>query len=389
MLPYSRQSIDQRDIEAVVRVLTSDWLTTGPVVEQFENAIADFVSARQAIAFSNGTAALHAMAATTGIKPGDEVIVPAITFVATANAVIYCGGTPVFADVHPETLLIDPHDVVRKITSRTKAIIAMDYAGQTCDYVTLKQIADQNNVKLLADCCHSIGAKSYGRHVPEWVESACYSFHPVKPITTCEGGMVVTDDERLATALRHFRNHGITTDHHQRSKSGTCDYDMQSLGFNYRLSDVHCALGLSQLQKLDEWTRQRTTVAAAYRKQLAGLDFVRPLACVPGAGHTYHLFVIRWNTDRAGVDRDQVIAALRDQGIRANVHYRPVYQHTYYQQRSSHLRMVRCPQAEQAFPQLISLPIFPAMTNDDVTRVVSELRRIVDSAKSETWNKVA
>ena len=389
MLPYSKQSIDQRDIDAVVDVLKSNWLTTGPVVGQFEEAVAHYVSADHAVAFSNGTAALHAAVSTCGILPGDEVIVPAITFVATANAVVYCGGTPVFADVNPRTLLLDPQDVVRKISSKTRAIIAMDYAGQTCDYPQLKQIADQNGLKLLADGCHSIGAASFGRHVPEWVDAACYSFHPVKPMTTCEGGMVVTGDRQLNEQLRKFRNHGISTDHHQRARKGTCFYDMDSLGFNYRLSDVQCALGLAQLQRLPEWTRQRAAVAQSYRSHFRQLDYLKPLDTVPGAGHAHHLFVIRWSEEKSGVSRDDVIRALREAGIFANVHYRPVYQHSFYQERTKRLRLLRCPNADAVYPEIISLPMFPAMTEGDVKQVVGTLQAIVESAERERWNKVA
>ena len=389
MLPYSKQSIDRRDIESVIEVLQSDWLTTGPTVDRFEQAVAKHVSSRHAVAFCNGTAALHAAMATEGIGPGDEVIVPAITFVATANAVIYCGGTPVFADVDPNTLLIDTHDVVRKISSRTKAVVAMDYAGQTCDYAGLKQIADQNGLHLMADCCHSIGARSFGRPVPAWVDSACYSFHPVKPMTTCEGGMVVTDNEDRAQALRKFRNHGISTDHHQRSQSGTCHYDMQSLGFNYRLSDVHCALGLTQLQKLATWTIRRREIAETYRHLLKDSAFATPLDNVPGAGHAHHLFVVRWSCEQTGIPRDQVVQQLRTKQIRANVHYRPVYQHSFYQQLAIRMRVSHCPFAEAVYPQLISLPIFPSMSYEDVIRVVSELRSIATAGVSGNQKKVA
>lgn len=389
MLPYSKQSIDQRDIDAVVEVLKSDWLTTGPMVSRFEEAVGNYVSAPHAVAFSNGTAALHATIATSNIQPGDEVIVPAITFVATANAVVYCGGTPIFADVDPDTLLINPQDVVRKITSRTRAILAMDYAGQTCDYPKLKQIADQNDLTLLSDGCHSIGAMSYGRHVPEWVEAACYSFHPVKPMTTCEGGMVVTGDAGRAESLRRFRNHGINSDHHQRARNGTCYYDMESLGFNYRLSDVQCALGLAQLQRLREWTERRSRIAQAYHRQLRDLNFLKPLKNVPGAGHAHHLFVVRWHAENAGVDRDSAIQKLREAGVFANVHYRPVYQHSFYQKRKKQSRLVSCPKADAVYPQLISLPIFPAMQENDVAKVVTELKRIADPARSHRWNKAA
>ncbi len=389
MLPYSRQSIDPSDIRAVVEVLQSDWLTTGPMVQRFEEAFAQYVATRQAVAFSNGTAALHAAMSALCLQPGDEVIVPAITFVATANAVIYAGGIPIFADISPDTLLMDSRDVVRKITSRTRALVAVDYAGQTCDYAELKRIARQNDLKLIADCCHSIGARSYGRHVPEWVDAACYSFHPVKPMTTCEGGMVATDDLELAAELKVFRNHGIATDHHQRSQSGTCFYDMQALGYNYRLSDVHCALGLSQLQRLPAWTMQRARIAEAYGQQFQRVPYVRPLTTIAGAGHAHHLYVVRWSCESSGVSRDDVLGGLRDQGIQANVHYRPVYQHSYYQKNFSRLRMFSCPQAELAYPELISLPIFPAMTPDDVNHVVDSVRRIVETAQPTSRRSVA
>ncbi len=376
MLPYSRQSIDAQDIQGVVDVLQSDFLTTGPVVDQFESAVADYVGASHAVSVCNGTAALHAAASALGLQPGDEVIVPAITFVATANAAVYCGARPVFADVNPETLLVDPQDVLRKITPYTKAVFPVDYAGQTCDYPALRKIAVRNDLKIVADCAHSLGGTSYGRPVTSWADMACHSFHPVKQITTCEGGMVTTDDSQLAEALTHFRNHGITTDHHQRAARSQFTYDMQSLGYNYRLSDVHCALGLSQLKKLAGWTTRRAEIADEYRQQLDGLDFVQPLAVCPGASHGWHLFVVRWNAGMTGLCRDDVLTALRSRGIGANIHYRPVYQHSFYRQQGEHLRFVSCPHAEAVYEQIISLPIFPAITCDDVRRVTSTLHQL-------------
>jgi len=381
-LPYSKQSIDQCDIDSVLKVLRSGWLTTGPVVQQFEDAVAKHVAADHAVSFSNGTAALHAAVATAGFGPGDEVIVPAITFVATANAVVYAGAKPVFADVDPETLLMDPQDVMRKISKRTRGIITMDYGGQPCDYPTFKKIAEQNQLVLIADSSHSLGARSFGRPIPDWVDMACYSFHPVKPMTTCEGGMVVTARPDYATQLKTFRNHGITTDHHQRAIDGTCHYDMQSLGFNYRLSDVHCAMGISQLAKLDGWQSQREQIAAAYHQQLGSITGVKPLQVASGAIHAHHLFAVRWSESATGVSRDSAITQLRESGIRANVHYRPVYDHTFYKNYFENRKLHACPNADAAFPELISLPIFPAMTDEDVTRVVTSLRLIIDSAIS-------
>lgn len=388
-LPYSKQEIDQQDVDAVLKVLRSGWLTTGPVVNQFEDAVADFVSSENAVSFSNGTAALHGAVAVAGIGPGDEVIVPAITFVATANAVSYCGGTPVFADVDPNTLLMDPQDVVRKISKRTRAIITMDYAGQPCDYPTFKKIADQNQLKLIADACHGIGATSFGRPIPEWVDMACYSFHPVKPMTTCEGGMVATSNSEYATALRSFRNHGISTDHHQRAQAGTCYYDMESLGFNYRLSDVHCALGISQLQKLSGWRERREEISQSYRQELKTLNGVKPLKVECGVVHAHHLFVVRWSESSTGVSRDSAITQLREAGIRANVHYRPVYDHSFYRNQHQSHKMFACPNADMVYPELISLPIFPAMDQQDVKRVVAELRWIAESARHSSSKRAA
>ena len=388
-LPYSKQEINQQDVDAVLKVLRSGWLTTGPVVKEFEEAVADYVSTDNAVSFSNGTAALHGAMAAAGIGPGDEVIVPSITFVATANAVSYCGATPVFADVDPDTLLIDPQDVVRKVSRRTRAVITMDYAGQPCDYPAFKKIADQNQLLLIADSCHSIGATSYGRPIPEWVDMACYSFHPVKPMTTCEGGMVATSNQEFATALRSFRNHGISTDHHQRAQAGTCFYDMQSLGFNYRLSDVHCALGISQLGRLANWRERREAISETYRQELKTLYGVSPLKIERGVVHAHHLFVVRWSESATGVSRDAAITQLREAGIRANVHYRPVYDHSFYRNRFENNKDFACPNADLVYPELISLPIFPAMESEDVKRVMTELRWIAESARHSSFKKAA
>ncbi len=386
-LPYSRQAIDEQDIQAVGHVLRSDWLTTGPAVQQFETAIAGTVGSQHAVAFCNGTAALHAAVAALNLNPGDQVIVPAITFVATANAVLYCGATPVFADVRPDSLLVDVADVEKKINAKTAAIIAVDYAGQTCNYHQLRTLADHHGLKLIADSCHALGGTWAGRPVCEWVDMACYSFHPVKQITTGEGGMVATNNVLLADALTRFRNHGIDTDFRQRARAGTCEYDMQSLGFNYRLSDIHCALGLSQLPKLPAWTARRTQLANRYRQQLEPLGYVRPLSQLPDASHGYHLFVIRWDHRSAAIGRNDVLAGLRRAGISGNIHYRPVYQHSYYQRSADYPSRFTCPAAETAFAEIISLPIFPGMTDKEVDRVCQTLEQLEISGK--TFAKVA
>src|SRR5579871_1913073 len=362
-LPYGRQSIDDDDIEAVVRALPSSWLTTGPAVDEFEQAIAAFTGASYAVAFANGTAALHAAMFALHIGPGDEVIVPPMTFAATANCVVYQGGTPVFADVLPDTLLLDPARVLEKITSRTRAIIAVDYAGQPCDYNALRSLAHAHGLALVADACHSLGASYQRRNVGTLADLSAFSFHPVKPITTCEGGLVTTANPEYARRLRLFRNHGISSDHRQRAAAGTWFYEMTDLGYNYRLSDVQCALGASQLRKLPRWLTRRREIARQYNEAFAATDHIRPLSVRPEVRHAYHLYVVR-----VASNRDPIITALRDQGIMANVHYIPVHLHPYYQR-----QVGLCPVAEEAYHHIVSLPIFPAMTEADVSRVTTAI----------------
>jgi hypothetical protein len=243
MLPYGRQTIGGDDIAAVVETLRSDWLTTGPKVGEFERAFAAYTGAAEAVAVTNGTAALHAAMAALDIGPGDEVIVPPMTFAASANCVVYQGGTPVFADVDADTLLIDPAEVERRISPRTRAIVAVDYAGQPCDYDALQAIADEHGLALVADACHALGGSDHGRPVGTLADLSTFSLHPVKHITTGEGGVITTNDPELAARMRIFRNHGITSDHRQREQQGSWFYEMTDLGYNYRLTDVQCALG--------------------------------------------------------------------------------------------------------------------------------------------------
>ena len=264
VLPYGRQEIDEDDLEAVCEVLRSDWLTTGPKVDEFEAAMAAATGARHGVAIANGTAALHAAMFAAGIGPGNEVIVPALTFAATANCVVYQGGTPIFADVDPDTLLLDPAAAEALVTPRTKALIAVDYAGQPCDYDALGHLASRHGLTLVADACHAPGGAYRSRPVGSLADLSTFSFHPVKHLTTGEGGMVTTDSADLARRMREFRNHGITTDHRQRAASGSWFYEMTDLGYNYRLSDLNCTLGLSQLKKLPARVERRRDIARAY-----------------------------------------------------------------------------------------------------------------------------
>ena len=376
LLPYGRQCVDEDDVAAVLDVLRSDWLTTGPKIDEFESAVADFVGAKEAVAVSNGTAALHAAMTAAGVGPGDEVIVPAITFAASANCVVFRGGRPVFADVDANTLLLDLNDVEVRITAKTKAIIPVDFAGQACDYDALRAIAQRHNLALVADACHALGGEYKGRSAGSLADLSALSFHPVKHITTGEGGMVTTDDAPLAARMRTFRNHGITTDHRQRQTRGAWAYEMVELGFNYRMTDIQAALGISQLRKLPEFVRRRQAIAKRYDEALAGLPGVQPLEVGQEVSHAYHLYVVQIDFSLLTADRAQVFAALRAEGIGVNVHYVPVYWHPFYRERFGY-GTGECPVAEEAYERLLTLPMFPAMTDDDVQDVVRALEKVV------------
>lgn len=377
LLPYARQTVDQDDVEAVAATLTGSWLTTGPAVAAFEQAIAAYVGACEGVAVSSGTAALHAAAFAAEIGPGDEVIVPAITFAASANCVLYMGGRPVFADVHPGTLNLDPDDVKRKITPRTKAIVAVDYAGQPCDHAALRALADAHGLTIIEDAAHALGATYHGRKVGALHELTTFSFHPVKHITTAEGGAVVTDNPELAARMRAFRSHGITTDFRQRAEAGSWVYEMTALGYNYRLPDLNCALGLSQLAKLSGWLARRRTIAAQYIAAFADLPTLHVLDVLPDSEPAWHLFVIRLDLARLRAGRKEVFAALRAENIGVNVHYIPVYWHPYYRQLGYDRGL--CPVAEAAYETLISLPMFAAMTDQDVTDAIVAVRKVLEA----------
>jgi len=371
-LPYGKQEIGDADVKAVVEALCSVWLTTGPRVSEFEKAFAAHCGAAEGVAVNSGTAALHCAMRALNIQPGDEVIVPAITFAASANAALYEGGVPVFADVEADTLLIDPASVAMKITPRTRAIVAVDYAGQPADYDALFELARGRGIALVADACHAPGATYKGRNTGTLADISCFSFHPVKHMTTCEGGMTLTQDAGMAAHMRRFRNHGIDSDHRSREESGTHAYDMRELGYNYRLPDVQCALGLAQLARLSNWVTARQRIAALYDDALKDVAEVEPLRNHQNRTNAYHLYVVKLN---CGIDRDKAFGRLRAEGIGTNVHYSPVYLHSFYQ-RMGYQRGI-APVAEAASRQVLTLPLFPTMNSTDVTRVVAALVRAV------------
>jgi len=376
LLPYGHQWIDEADIETVVQVLRSAWLTTGPKITEFEKTFAKFVGARYAIAVSNGTAALHAAMYAIGIKPGDEVIVPAMTFAATANCVVFQGGSPVFVDVDAETLLIDPDQVKVKITPRTRAVIAVDYTGQPCDYDVLREIASQHGLTLVADACHALGATYKGRPVGSLADLNVFSFHPVKHITTGEGGMITTDNSDFAEQMRIFRNHGITTDYRQREKQESWFYEMVDLGYNYRITDIQCALGLSQLQKLSSWVKRRQEIAQKYNAAFAEFPAVRSLGVRADVSHAYHLYVVRFDLSQLRATRAEIFTALRAEGIGVNVHYIPVHLHPFYRKQFG-TGPGLCPVAEAAYEEIITLPLFPRMSDNDVEDVITAVRKVI------------
>jgi len=367
-LPYGRQEIADSDIAAVIAALSSDWLTTGPRVERFEEAFASYCGAEHGVAVNSGTAALHCAMRALRVGPGQEVIVPAITFAASANAVIYEGARPIFADVEADTLLIDPKSVAAKITARTKAIVAVDYAGQPADYDVLRKLAAARDIAIIADACHAPGATYKGRQTGVLGDISCFSFHPVKHLTTCEGGMALTQRSDFAQHMRRFRNHGIDSDHRMRDAKGAHAYDMAELGYNYRLSDLQCALGLAQLARLEHWIKARHRVAGWYNEALAVVPAVTPLGTRLDRTNAYHLYVVKL---AKGINRDAVFSRLRAMGIGANVHYAPVYLHSYY--RSRGYEMGIAPVAEAVSERILTLPMFPAMNRSDVDRVVTAL----------------
>jgi dTDP-4-amino-4,6-dideoxygalactose transaminase len=293
-------------------------------------------------------------------------------FAATANAVVFQQGKPVFSDVDSETLLIDPSLIEKKITSRTKAIIAVDYAGQPCDYGALKEIADRYSLTLIADACHSLGAEYKGQKVGTLADLNIFSFHPVKHITTGEGGMITTANPEFAKRMRMFRNHCIDVDHIQRAEKGTWFYEVVDLGYNYRITDFQCALGISQLRKLPEWIKKRQNTALQYDQAFKNSNSIRPLQVAADVSHAYHLYVIRLTMKETEKKRAELFKALRSQAIGVNVHYIPVHLHPYYKKKFGASKGL-CPVAESAYSRIISLPMFQGLGNNDIEYVISSV----------------
>lgn len=373
MIPYGKQTIEQDDIQAVVDVLKSDFLTTGPKIAEFEQTVADYVGAKYAVAISNGTSALHAACFAAGIGPGDEVITTPLTFAASANCVLYCGGTPVFADVDPKTYNIDPEDIRRKITDRTKAIIAVHLAGQPCDMDAIHSIAREYGLIVIEDGAHALGSVYKGKKVGSMSDMTTFSFHPVKPITTGEGGMIVTDNEDFYKKMVLFRSHGITRDDSMMTRNdGPWFYQQFDLGYNYRITDIQCALGCSQMKKLDRFLARRKEIVARYNEAFADCDNIITPYQLSDTESGWHLYIVQVKN----CDRRKVFENMREKGIGVNVHYIPVYMHPYYQEHG--YENVHCANAEEIYSHIISLPLYPGLTFEQQDYVIDTLKSLCE-----------
>ncbi len=373
MIPYGKQTIEQDDIQAVVDVLKSDFLTTGPKIAEFEQTVADYVGVKYAVAISNGTSALHAACFAAGIGPGDEVITTPLTFAASANCVLYCGGTPVFADVDPKTYNIDPEDIRRKITDRTKAIIAVHLAGQPCDMDAIHSIAREHGLIVIEDGAHALGSVYKGKKVGSMSDMTTFSFHPVKPITTGEGGMIVTDNEDFYKKMILFRSHGITRDDSMMTRNdGPWFYQQFDLGYNYRITDIQCALGCSQMKKLDRFLARRKEIVARYNEAFADCDNIITPYQLSDTESGWHLYIVQVKN----CDRRQVFENMREKGIGVNVHYIPVYMHPYYQEHG--YENVHCANAEEIYSHIISLPLYPGLTSEQQDYVIDTLKSLCE-----------
>lgn len=375
-LSYGKQTVDEEDIQAVVDVLKGDYLTTGPFVKEFEEKVASYVGAKYAVAVSNGTAALHVACLAAGITEGDEVIVSSLTFAASSNAVLYCGGTPVFADVDSKTYNIDPMDIERKITNKTKALVVVDFAGQPVDMDEIIAIANKHDLIIIEDAAHALGSKYKNERVGTRADMVTFSFHPVKPITTGEGGMITTNDEELYTKMMQFRTHGITRDREILTEDhGAWYYEQQSLGYNYRLTDLQSALGTSQMTKINQFINRRREIVKQYNDKFSEVKEITIPYEAEFSNSGWHIYVIKINSELLKVSRKEIFEALQAENIGVNVHYLPVYLHPYYKELG--YKKGICPNAEELYEDIITLPLFPTMSDKDVEDVVSAVNKVI------------
>lgn len=372
MIHYGKQTISERDVTEVVKSLKSDFLTTGPKVDEFEKKFAQYVGAEYAVAVSSGTAALHLACLAAGLKQEDEVIVPAMTFSASANCVLFCNAKPIFVDID-EQALTAVSEIEEKITDKTRATIPVHYTGLPCNMAEIKKIADKNNLVVIEDACHALGAKYQDSKIGDckYSDMAVFSFHPVKHITTGEGGMITTNSKELYEKLKMLRSHGITkeSDKFVNNSDGAWYHEMQELGYNYRISDFQCALGISQLNKADEFIKKRREIVKRYNEAFEDNENIKVIKEKDGQFNSYHLFVINVKDKKT---RLGLFNHLKEKGIFCQVHYVPVYLHPYYQKLGYERGL--CPNAEKFYDGIISLPIYPSFTKEEQEMVIQEVK---------------
>ncbi|MEM1520198.1 MAG: DegT/DnrJ/EryC1/StrS family aminotransferase [Candidatus Bathyarchaeia archaeon] len=373
IVPFFIPWITEEDKKAVLEALSSRWLTGGQKVRQFEEMFAEYIGTKYAIAVSNCTAALHLVMRALNLRQGDEVIVPVLTFAATANAPIYCGAKPIFADIDEKTMNISPDDLLNKITDRSRAIIVVHYAGQPCDMREIMEIAEDHKLFVVEDCAHSLGATYMNKKTGSIGVAGCFSFYPTKNITTLEGGMITTDDSELARKLRLLREHCMTKTALEREMNSTWVYDIIDLGYNYRLNEVQAALGISQLGRIDEINRRRITAAQYYNEGLSGVRGIVKPYVAENRTHVYNLYVIRVIEEEYGLGRDELFRCLSAKGIGLSVHYRPLHLLKFYRTAFNY-RPGDFPIAERLSKEILSLPLFPLITKEQIGYVVDKIR---------------
>ena len=384
ILQYGKQTIDESDKKAIMDVLNENkYLTTGPKIKEFEDAICDFVKVKYAVAVNNGTSALHCALSCLNLNKTDEVIVTCMSFVATSNAILYCGAKPIFCDIEESTMNIDVNKIEKLITKNTKALLVVDFAGQPCDYHEIKKITNKYNLVLIEDAAHSLGCKinscPHKPYIGSFADLTTFSFHPVKNITTCEGGMITTNNEKYYNHMKSFRSHGISIDYKQREKIGSHYYEMSQLGYNYRIPDLLCALGINQLKRLPQWINKRQEIAKLYDNAFKEYsEYFEPLS--QKYENAYHIYIIKLNLDKLKVSRDNIFKALKAEGLGVNVHYMPIHLHPYYKKNIGTYEGL-CPVSEDIYKRIITLPIFPTMTNKDINDVIVIIKKVIDYNK--------
>jgi len=379
VIKYGRQWIDEKDIEAVDEVLRSDFITCGPKVDEMERSLAEYTGAKYAVAVSNGTAALHCACIAAGIGPGDEVIVSPITFAASANCILYCGAKPVFADINIETYNIDPKCIRKKITDKTKAVIAVDFTGQAVEIDEIRKICKEHNLLFIEDAAHSIGTKYNGKQVGSLADMTCFSFHPVKTITGGEGGAITTNDEGLYRKLVLAHTHGITRlpEEMVHESEGSWYYEEISMGYNYRLTDFQAALITSQMTKLEKFAKRRKEIVKRYNKEFKDIPEIIIQKEIPESDSCRHLYIIRLDLNKLKCTRKEFFQALWKENIGCQVHYIPVYWFPYYE-KLGYTRGL-CPNAEELYKGIISIPLYPRLTDEDVSDVIHAVKKLIDN----------